>query len=73
MLLKTARIEEFFSDHHDMHKQLECFFVANNNRSTSMTGLTRRCRDLKKRTCKIIFAWHLAEYLNDVELVTRSS
>jgi hypothetical protein len=56
-----------------MHKQLECFFAAYNNRQISMTRLMRGCRDLKQRACKIIFAWHLAEYLNDIELITRSS
>jgi hypothetical protein len=38
-----------------------------------MTGFVRCCRNPKQRTCKIIFAWHLAEYLNDVQFIARSS
>jgi hypothetical protein len=36
-----------------------------------MTELARRCSNLKQRAPKIGFAWHLAEYLKDLQFVTR--
>jgi hypothetical protein len=35
--------------------------------------LACRCRNLKQRACKIIFAWDIAEYPDNVQFITRSS
>jgi hypothetical protein len=56
-----------------MHGQLECFVTIDNNRHASMTGLVRRCHNPEQRTCQIILTWHIAKYLNDIELIARSS